>query len=402
MSELQENTLLGNIVKILYGVSPKNILDEDGESLVVGTGIETRKGNEYLIKGETIVLGRKGTIGNPSFFSGKIWIIDTAYYLIPIVEINLKYLFYFLCTCNLEALNSSTGVPSLSRSDLERIRVKFLQLNEQRKIASILSTIDSVISRTEAAIEKYKSIKQGLMQDLFTRGIDIKTGKLRPTYKQAPHLYKETKLGFIPKEWDDSFFSKYINHNMYGPRFNAKDYNENGNVKTIRGMDFTQDGEILYDQAPIALLPTNLVSAHKLNAGDVVIVTTAECGLTAVFEEQQLAFIPSAYTVKYRFNESINPYFIKYFMKTFAAISLVKKYIRQGTLGNLPGSDLLRFSIQIPKKDEQDEIVKRLDQVEIVIKREVEELNKYSKIKTGLMQVLLTGKKRVKLAEETN
>ena len=73
---------------------------------------------------------------------------------------------------------------------IERLIVKYPEIFTQRKIASILSTADTVIEKTQAAITKYKAIKQGMLHDLFTRGINTATGKLRP------------KLGWIPKEWE--------------------------------------------------------------------------------------------------------------------------------------------------------------------------------------------------------
>ena len=162
-------------------------------------------------------------------------------------------------------------------------------------------------------------------------------------------------------------------------------------------MDFTKEGEILYGQAPIALLPKNTIRNHLLNEGDVLIVTTADCGLTAVFENQDFSFIPSAYTVKYKFNSNINPFFIKYYMTTSPAMEQVRRYVRQGTLGNLPGSDLFRFEIQIPERPEQDEIVKRIDTIHLLLRKESKFLDKLIKIKRGLMQDLLTGKTRVKV-----
>ena len=69
------------------------------------------------------------------------------------------------------------------------------------KIARILQTIDQAIEKTEALIEKYQQIKAGLMHDLFTRGIGA-DGKLRPPREQAPELYQQTPIGWIPKEWD--------------------------------------------------------------------------------------------------------------------------------------------------------------------------------------------------------
>ena len=72
---------------------------------------------------------------------------------------------------------------------------------EQQKIAAILTAIDRAIAHTEALIEKYQQIKAGLMHDLFTRGIGA-DGKLRPTREEAPELYQESAIGWIPKKWD--------------------------------------------------------------------------------------------------------------------------------------------------------------------------------------------------------
>ena len=69
------------------------------------------------------------------------------------------------------------------------------------KIAEILDTLDTTIRQTEAIIEKLKQVKQGLLHDLLTRGIDA-NGELRPPQSQAPHLYKDSPLGWIPREWE--------------------------------------------------------------------------------------------------------------------------------------------------------------------------------------------------------
>jgi len=91
---------------------------------------------------------------------------------------------------------------NINQESLKTITVPLPPLPHQRKIARILTTVDSIIEKTEAAIAKYKAIKQGMMHDLFTRGIDVKTGKLRPKFEDAPELYKESELGWIPKEWE--------------------------------------------------------------------------------------------------------------------------------------------------------------------------------------------------------
>lgn len=294
-----------------------------------------------------------------------------------------------------ELLSGGSTRQRISRTNLGKIAIKAPQLSQQNKIAKILSTCDTVISQTEQAIKKYEAIKQGMMKDLFTRGIDVNTGKLRLSYEAQPDLYKQSESGWIPNDWTTAQLKDYTIKNMYGPRFSANDYDTKGNVRTIRGMDFSKNGNILYKQAPIASLPVSKVSTHLLIEDDVVIVTTADCGLTAVYEEQGFPYIPSAYSVKFRFTKDLNPYFFKYFMQTNFAHRLVNKYVRQGTLGNLPGSDILIFKIIVPHFDEQKRIVEKLDFISYKIRTEQETLKKYQQIKAGLMQDLLTGKVQV-------
>ena len=74
-------------------------------------------------------------------------------------------------------------------------------LPEQRRIAAILDTLDETIRHTEQVIEKLKEVKQGLLHDLLTRGIDD-NGELRPPPDEAPHLYKDSPLGRIPRRWE--------------------------------------------------------------------------------------------------------------------------------------------------------------------------------------------------------
>jgi type I restriction enzyme S subunit len=73
-------------------------------------------------------------------------------------------------------------------------------LVQQQAIAETLDTLDTTIRHTEAIIEKLKQVKQGLLHDLLTRGIDA-NGELRPPQSRAPHLYKDSPLGWIPVSW---------------------------------------------------------------------------------------------------------------------------------------------------------------------------------------------------------
>ena len=189
---------LRDLVSINYGKSPKEVLSADGPYPVVGTGGTERYGDGFLYDGDSIILGRKGTIDRIHFLTGRFWTIDTAYYLSDFDNTQPRWLFYFLQNLDLRQLNEATGVPSLSRDLLYEIEVKTPPTTEQTKIAEILSTVDQAIDQTEALIAKQQRIKTGLMQDLLTRGID-ENGNRR---SEETHEFKDSPLGRIPVEWE--------------------------------------------------------------------------------------------------------------------------------------------------------------------------------------------------------
>ena len=131
-------------------------------------------------------------------------------------------------------LAQGSGQPNLSKSLIDQTLIDLPPLPQQRKIANILSTCDDVIEKTEAAIAKYQALKQGVMHDLFTRGIDIKTGKLRPSYQDAPELYKESELGMIPKDWEVKKLEDFLILKS-GDGITSKDINDFGEYPVYGG-----------------------------------------------------------------------------------------------------------------------------------------------------------------------
>jgi type I restriction enzyme S subunit len=107
---------------------------------------------------------------------------------------------WILCSADiLRQLNShsnQSAQANFGKQDLDKLTFQIPTLLEQHKITQILITTETVIEKTQDAIAKYNAIKQGMLHDLFTRGIDVKTGKLRPRYEDAPELYKESKLHY--------------------------------------------------------------------------------------------------------------------------------------------------------------------------------------------------------------
>jgi len=194
----------------------------------------------------------------------------------------------------------------------------------------------------------------------------------------------------VPDGWKNVKFKDVFHDYKYGPRFSSKDYDELGNVKTIRGTDVDTSGVIKYSQVPTARLDSKLVDDNKLLDGDLVMITTADCGMTAVFYEQAIPYIASAYAIKLSPMAQVSSEFMKLFMQTSYAKTQIESFVRKGTVANLPGSDVMNVAVKLPPLPEQQKIAKILTSVDEVIEKTQAQIDKLKDLKTGMMQELLT------------
>lgn len=314
-----------------------------------------------------------------------------------------RYLYYYLMLPSTRRyfVNHSSGstVLHLETRSIPKLNLTMPSLDDQERIATILSTVDEVIEKTEAAIEKYKAIKAGMMQDLFTRGIDVKTGKLRPSFQDAPELYKETELGWIPKEWDIvkiGDFSKIKG----GKRMPAgKEFSDALTPFPYLRVTDMQNGSI--DQSDLKYVPVEiepLIRSYKISVDDVYVTIAGTLGLfgTIPTNLDQAQLTENAARIC-EFDKTVyDRNFIKHQCNSRIIQSQVIREIGVG--GGVPKLALYRiakFLFLKPSIREQQAIVERIQVIESEINKESISLDKHNQIKQGLMEDLLTGKVRV-------
>lgn len=196
--------------KYLTDFANLNYGDNLPSSLLKPFGFKVFGANGYIGFNDTFNVNRKTVlISCRGEYSGTINIVPEKTFVtnnsilvnLKTEDVDTQFIFYKLQRINKALIVSGSAQPQVTIIDLKRVTLQLPKQQEQQHIARILSTADAVIEKTQAAIAKYKAIKQGMLQDLFTRGIDLNTNKLRPRYEDAPELYKESKLGMIPREW---------------------------------------------------------------------------------------------------------------------------------------------------------------------------------------------------------
>ena len=160
-----ENCQIANILSIGSGRDYKHL--EKGNIPVFGTGGYMTSVNECIYDGETTFIGRKGSINKPFYYNGKFWTVDTLFYTHSFNKTTPKFVYCLFQTINWLRYNEASGVPSLSKDTIEKIKVFIPQLDEQRKISEMLSVIDKRIATQNKIIEDLKKLKSAIIDKSF-------------------------------------------------------------------------------------------------------------------------------------------------------------------------------------------------------------------------------------------
>ena len=154
-----------DVFKIGSGKDYKHL--DSGSIPVYGTGGYMLSVSDYLYEGDSVCIGRKGTIDKPMFLDGKFWTVDTLFYTHSFKNSIPKFIFYVFQTINWKFYNEASGVPSLSKSTIEKIVFSIPSIDEQIKIANFISAIDTKSDLIAQQLNEAKRFKKGLLQQMF-------------------------------------------------------------------------------------------------------------------------------------------------------------------------------------------------------------------------------------------
>ncbi|MDM5257063.1 restriction endonuclease subunit S [Bacillus toyonensis] len=337
---------------------------------------------EIMVNKGDIIMAQRGSLGKVALIDKGIGeaTINPSMVLLKGIKINSKYLYYALCSDNIQQTilseTSQTSIPMISQKQINNFLIPVPPLPEQEKISDVLSSVEEAIEKTQEIIEQADEVKKGLMKQLLTKGI----GNTR---------FKETELGIIPEEWDISTFSFLCD--LRSEKFNPKiDKN-----MTYIGLEHIEQG-----------------TGKVLGSGN----SKDTSSIKAVFKKGDVLF------------GKLRPYLKKYWLADFDGVCVTEilplvarenmlpeflflllqqaefiDYVSQRSFGTkMPRTswdEIKGYPCFVPPIEEQKRIVKVVSVFEKKIDLERGALKYLSEIKKGLMQSLLTGKIRVKVDE---
>ncbi|BCR35177.1 restriction endonuclease subunit S [Mariniplasma anaerobium] len=360
---------LSKVLKVKHGKNQKQVECDDGKYPILGSGGLMGYANDYIWDKPSVLIGRKGTINKPQFMNKPFWTVDTLFYTDIFEGYEPKWLYYVFQTINWYKYNEASGVPSLSASTIEKIKIIVPPFEEQKEIANILSTWDVAIDLREKELKMEKSLLIQAINTLTKNNdfIDVK---------------------YNPISIDEC--TSFVN----GYSFQSKSYEDVGdyNIVTIGNV---QDGKLdLHSKTKkISRLPNNISKHQILSKEDILISMTGNVGRVCKVNESNLLL-----------NQRVGKFIIKpvihrdYFYYSLRSTRFLSKMIAKaqgGAQPNLSTKDIKNYYIEIPEYKRQAIIGRYLSSLDKKIELLIDEITQMKIQKKGLMQQLLTGKIRV-------
>lgn len=334
---------------------------------------------------------------------GPAYVNQHIFKVIPASGHDLAFTHHLLnyCLDGLAGQSHGTTMKHVKRSDLLPFKVFTPPLPEQRRIAEILDTIDEAIRRTEQVIAKLRQMKQGLLHDLLTRGIDEK-GELRDP-EQHPEQFKDSPLGRIPRGWEASLLQNCLKttpKNGYSPVA----IDQWSGVMMLGLGCLTSNG---FQPRQLKNAPRNdpSISQALLSHGDLLMSrsnTRELVGLAGLYREIGAPCIYPDLMMKLVPNTKTSGQFLEVLLGSPAVRRQIQA-VASGTSGSMVkinAEKVRRLIVAVPSLDEQQRILVALVLGDKRIESENWQASKLRTLKHGLMDDLLTGRVRVTTPEE--
>jgi len=338
-----------------------------------------------------ILMSVRAPVGEINFADTECCIGRGLCAITPKSRVTLNFLYYMLISSMPRLLRFQQGSTFLAvnRGNIDMHFIPLPPLPEQRKIAEILSTVDEAIEKTDAIIQETQQLKKGLMRKLFTEGV----GHTR---------FKETKIGRIPEEWELKPLGS-LGDFFKGTSIAASEIVENG-LPCIRYGDiyvqYESDNVVTHFSAFISR--DTAEHSRRIYEGDILFAGTGETqediGKCVAYTITEEAYAGGDLIVfRPQIERQLNSVFLSYCMSCGEVLK-AKSRIGQGlSIFHIYSKNLKTLCVPLPSVSEQNKIAGIISGFDIKIKAEQTYKSELGQLKKGLMQVLLTGKVRVKV-----
>ncbi|MGY3214041.1 restriction endonuclease subunit S [Mucilaginibacter sp. HD30] len=410
-NEFPENWLLAKISDtglIISGGTPDTSKPEYWQGNILWctpTDITSLKGSKYINytsrniseKGlknssanilpiHSLVICTRATIGDCAINEVSLTTNQGFKAIVPNKNWSTEFLYYLVVNLKPKLIQLSSGSTflELSKKVFENIIIQQPPLNEQIRIAEVLSAVDEKINIVKAHIIEYHKLKEFLSSNLLTRGIGHSN-------------FKSSVIGEIPESWKVKKFEDVTTVITCGVASTPQYVDDCVGVPFLSAQN-VRDGKVVLDKYKFISreFHTQLTKNNKPEKGDILYSRVgAKFGEAGIIEHSfEFSIYVSLTLIKV--NSENHNYYIKHLLNSSVVKSMANRSVFQGAgVPNLNVKVVRNFLLPFPPIEEQKKIASILNAID----EKIEMLNikneNLNKLKTGLMQQLLTGKVRV-------
>ena len=384
---------LKDYAHICNGRDYSEVLDENGDYPVIGSGGQFAKACEPLYQKESVLLGRKGTIDKPLFVDYPFWTVDTMYYTEIKENVSAKY-FYYLCTqIEFDFYQYGSAVPSMTQRDLYNVNFPYPTLDEQRRIANYLdrkcSQIDTIIAQQQEVIEKLKAYKLSVITEAVTKGLN----------PDVPMKDSGVEwIGEIPEHWD---FRRIKNCCLIVDCKNrTPDPDPDGEYIVVR-TTCIRDGSFSYEGS----YHTNAENFKEWTAkgqpqhGDIFFTREAPMGEACLVPDTDNLCMGQR-VMFFRPLDGSDPRYILYSIYGPLAREYIDSKNKGSTVGHLKLGQVASLPLFYCPPREQSEIANYLDKrcgaIDKVVEKKAEIISRITDYKKSLIYEVVTGKRYIR------
>lgn len=326
-----------DVLDVKNGKNQREVECLDGQYPIYGSGGVMGYASDYICEADTVIIGRKGSINNPIYAEEPFWNVDTAFGLCAKKDILLpKYLFYFCIKFDFERLNRTVTIPSLTKSDLLKIKIQVPSLDVQQEVIDKLTKIESILNFRKQELKLLDELVRGRFVELFGDPVSNSYGLPEATLPE---------LGVFGRG-----VSKHRPRN--DPKLLGGDY------PLIQTGDIANAG-LYITSYNSTYSEFGLKQSKMWEKGTLCITIAANIAKTAILEFD--ACFPDS-VVGFTANERTNNIFIHYWFSFFQAI--LESQAPESAQKNINLKILSELKVIVPEKERQNEFanfVHRID-----------------------------------------
>ena len=296
--------------------------------------------DESLSDEDAVGIGRKGTIDKPQLLKAPFWTVDTLFFMTPKPNSELFFLYALSQGIEWSKLDESTGVPSLSKTNIENIVKQIPNHAEQIAIGNFFRTLDTIITANQQKLLKLKQLKAAYLQQMFPQAVE-----------RVPRVRFDGFAGAWEQRTIEECISEKISNGIMNRPGKNKMNARHINVVNLYAPSYIHVHTLEYFNAT-----SKDIEKCNIEIGD-IFLTRSSLKVDGIAQANILLddgnYVFDDHIMRLKMSNEFDAFFVKEALNYFQAKKEFMSKSKTGTMTTIGQDDITSSNILFPQKGEQ-------------------------------------------------